>query len=123
MQKRRRPSTNKFKERHPREVGVFYYISDKSGGHPARVYKCIPEIDTYYIQRFSTKPRRDRVKLSHHIDPEKDALGEKSWLIKKPEAVSFDDIRYNEKYNSFTIHPDDEELIKKYQRDDLIKKR
>ena len=112
MAKRKKKTTKKFRLKHPREVGKFYKIHDSKGGHPVRVYFAIPELYIYYVQRFSTKPRKDRIKLKHNIDPYNN---NEQWLIKKPEKVRYDDIVYEVKYIGFRIHPEDEKTVKKYQ--------
>lgn len=43
-------------------------------------------------------------------------------MVKKPEAVEFDDMIYNAKYCNYRIHPSDMEIVKKYQRFNLNKK-
>ena len=122
MAKRNRRTSKKFRENHPREVGKFYRVSDSKGGHPARVYKSNPGEDTYLIQRFSTKPRKDRKILKHSIDPDETDKKKKSWLVKKPAAIGFDDMTYEEKYKKYRVHEEDMETIKKYQSE-KIKKR
>ena len=116
--KRKRKSTNKFKQSHPREIGKFYRISDSSGGHPAMVYVVKLDEDTYFIQRFSQNERKDRIKLKHSIDPNSN---KKEWLIKRPEAVEYDDLEYYQKYQNYRIHPDDVNIVIKYQKYDLKK--
>ena len=118
MGKRKRPSSNKFKKRHPREIGKFYKARDKSGGHPALVYYCDIENDLYLIQRFSTKPRKDRKKLKHSINPEGD---NEEWLIKKPSAVGYDDLFFEQAYINYRVHHEDEEIVQKYQKYNLKK--
>ena len=68
--RRKRKTTQKLRDKHPRIVGNFYRISDKNGGHPARVYYSEPVLDIYYVQRFSRERRKGREKLLHSIDPE-----------------------------------------------------
>ena len=119
MAKRKRPSSKKFKENHPREVGKFYRRGDTKGGHPARVYHSDIIHDTYFIQRFSRHYRKDRKKLIHNIDPNSK---EEQWLVKRPEAVGYDDIVYDIKYITYRIHPDDEKTLKRYQKYNLKKK-
>ena len=120
MAKRKRPTSNKFRERHPREVGKFYHKNDSKRGHPVLVYECHPDEDVYYIQRFSTKPRKGRVLLTHNIDPEEDIKPETEkkaqYLIKRVETVGYDGITYFEKYKNFRVHPDDMPIVKKYQK-------
>ena len=119
MSKKKKTSL-KFKEKHPREVGKFYFIYDSSGGHPALVYYADPINDIYYIQRFSTKYRKGRVLLKHNIDPASD---KKQWLVKHPEVVDYDGILFVKKYENFRVHPDDLELVKKYQKYNLDNKK
>lgn len=120
MSKKRRKSTLKFKQKHPREIGKFYRISDSSGGHPAMVYVIKLDEDTYFVQRFSQNNRKDRIELKHSIDPNSD---EKEWLIKRPEAVEYDDLEYCDKYYRFRIHPDDVATVIKYQKHNLKKRK
>ena len=119
MSKRKRPTSIKFREKHPREIGKFYRINDTQGGHPVRVYYSDPTNDIYYVQRFTRKKRRDRKLLLHNVNPLSD---EKQWLVKKPEAVGFDEMVYESKYEKYRIHQDDEKTIKKYQKFNLKKK-
>ena len=118
MSKRRRKSSKKFVKNHPRKVGKFYHARDSSGGHPARVYYSNPKDDEYYIQRFSTHDRKEREKLKHSIDPNSN---NDQWLIRRPEAVGFDDMIHKYEYDNFRVHPDDEEIVIKYQKYDLKK--
>ena len=117
---RKRPTSKKFREKYPRERGKFYHKNDSKGGHPVLVYECHPEIDTYCIQRFSTKPRRGRLLLAHNIDPEEDKKPKEEkrsqYLIKRTETVGYDDITYYEKYKNYRIHEDDMSIVKKYQK-------
>ena len=119
MSKRKRPSSKIFREKHPREVGKFYHKEDTSGGHPVLIYEENVKEDTYSIQRFSTKPKKGRVKLKHNIDPKNDKNDQ--WLVKKPEATGYD-VKYLEKYKDFRVHPDDIDTVKKYQKSGLKKK-
>ena len=118
--KRKRPTSKKFREKHPREIGRFYKIHDSKGGHPARVYYADPTNDIYYVQRFSTKSRKGRVKLLHNIKPGSD---KEQWLIKKPEAVGYDDISYEINYVNYQINPDDQSTIEQFQIFNLEKKK
>lgn len=111
---RKRPTSQKFRERHPREVGKFYHHDDKNGGHPSRVYKSDAKNDTYLIQKFSTKCRKGRERLTHNIDPEN--VRDEQWITRKPEAVGFDDLKYLGKYKNYRVHPDDLKTVKKYQK-------
>lgn len=117
---RKRPTSKKFREKHPREVGKFYHKNDKKGGHPALVYESHPEKDIYLIQKFSTKPRKDRQHLIHNIDPEEDkkpkGKRKEQYLVKRPEAVSYDGITYSKKYKNYRVHEDDIPTVKKYQK-------
>lgn len=115
MSHNRRRTTKKFREKHPREVGKFYRISDKNGGHPARIYDSNVNNDTYLIQRFSTKPREDRKKLKHSIDPNE--KNNTSWLVKRPDAVGYDDMTYEERYKDYRVHKEDMKTIKRYQKE------
>ena len=117
MKKRR--TTKNFRKKHPIEMNRFYRISDSNGGHPVFVYFCDADKDLYYVQRFSTKPRKDRKKLLHSIDPNSN---NEEWLIKKPIAVGYDDLFYNPKYENYRIHPDDMATIKNYQKYNINKK-
>ena len=119
MPKRNRPSSKSFKIRHPREVGKFYKISDSSGGHPVRVYYCDIENDIYFVQRFSSKPRKDRIKLSHGLNPNVES---EEYLVKKPVAVGYDNIKYCADYVNFCVNSKDEQILQKYQKFDLKKK-
>ena len=92
MAKRKRRNTKQFKLKHPREVGKFYRISDNNGGHPVLIYYADPEKDIYYVQRFSTKKRRGRIKLKNNIDPNSN---KDQWLIIKPVVVHYDDLFYH----------------------------
>ena len=120
MARRQRKSSKKFKLRNPREIGKFYKSFDSKGGHPIRVYYSNQEEDAYFVQRFSRKDRKDRIQLSHNIDPNS---SEKQWLVKKPDVIGYDDMRYEDGYNAFRIHPDDVSIIKKYQKFNLNKKK
>ena len=120
MSKRKRPSSKKFREKYPREVGKFYHNEDKNGGHPVMVYEKRIKEDTYSIQKFSSKRRKGREKLLHNIDPNNDK--KETWLIRKPKAVGYDDIKYLDKYKDYRVHPDDIETVKKYQKSGLKKK-
>lgn len=117
---RKRPTSKKFRERHPRVVGKFYHRNDKKGGHPALVYKSYPEKDVYLIQKFSTKPRKDRELLKHNIDPEEDkkpkGVKRNQYLVKRPETVNYDGLTYYEKYRNYRVHPEDMKTVKKYQK-------
>lgn len=117
MKKRR--STINFRKRHPREINKFYRICDSKGGHPVLVYYCDADNDLYFVQRFSRKARKDRKKLLHSIDPNNN---NEQWVVKKPIAVGYDDISFNQRYKNYRIHPDDIPIIKKYQKYDLNKK-
>ena len=117
---KRKKSTEKFKIKHPREIGKFYSAFDSNGGHPVMVYYADPVNDIYYIQRFSTKPRKDRIPLIHNVDPNSD---KRQWLVKRPEAVGYDDILYVEKYKNFRVHIDDANLIEQYQKFNLAHKK
>ena len=119
MSKKKKTTIN-FKLKHPRELGKFYSAYDSSGGHPVMVYFVNPIEDVYYIQRFSTKPRKDRILLLHSIDP---TSNKSQWLVKRPEAVRYDDIVYTDKYKDFRVHKDDEANVKKYQKFNLINKK
>ena len=112
MSKRKRKSSKNFKEKHPREIGKFYHAYDKSGGHPSRIYDADPDKDKYFIQRFSTKKRKGRIKLKHSINPKSD---NDEWLIKRPEIIGFDDMTFKDKYKDYRIHPDDEKTVEQYQ--------
>lgn len=118
--KKRRHSTKKFRLNHPREIGKFYHIGDMKGGHPIRVYVAKFSEDTYFVQRFTQNRRKDRVQLSHNIDPYSD---KEQWLVKKPEAVGFDDITYKKEYEKFRLHNDDVGIVIKYQKYNLKKKK
>ena len=118
MAKKKNKTSKNFRLKHPCLVGGFYKIHDANGGHPIRVYFAIPEEDIYFIQRFSTKPRKDRVKLKHNIDPERN---NDQWLVKKPEIVGYDDIKFEQNYINFRVHPEDEPIIVKYQKFNLKK--
>lgn len=120
MAKKKRRTTLRFRLIHPREVGKFYRISDSNGGHPARVYLANPNENTYFIQRFSRKERKDRKILTHNIDPESK---EEQYVVKKPEAVGYDELEYEAKYEIYRVHPDDEETVEKYQKFSLKKKK
>ena len=43
-------------------------------------------------------------------------------MVKKPEALTFDDMLYVKKYSNYRIHPDDIELVKSYQKFNFNKK-
>ena len=94
--------------------GSFYHNEDKNGGHPVMVYEKRIKEDTYSIQKFSSKRRKGREKLLHNIDPNNDK--KETWLIRKPKAVGYDDIKYLDKYKDYRVHPDDIETVKKYQK-------
>ena len=119
MSKRRKTTLN-FRKKHPRLVGCFYSCYDSCGGHPVLVYFADSGNDIYYIQRFSTKPRKDRVQLKCSINPDSN---NEQWLIKKPEMVGYDDIYFTEKYKNFRVHPSDNEIVKKYQKYNLCNKK
>ena len=125
MGKKRSRSSRKFRENHPREKNHFYRISDTNGGHPSRVYVSNPDNDSYYVQKFTSKKRRGRVKLLHNIDPSKDVgnTEEEQWLIKQPIEVNYDDLYYESRYESFRVHEDDMPTLKKYQINVKKKKR
>ena len=116
MAKRKRKTTTKFRLRHPREVGKFYRICDSSGGHPAMVYYSDVINDIYYVQRFSTKPRKDRIKLKHSINL---SGNNDEWLVKKPELVGYDNLQYYQEYENYRIHEDDTSTVTRYQKFDL----
>ena len=117
--KRKRRTTIKFREKHPRENGKFYRVSDANGGHPGRPYYCDPKNDVYFVQKFSTKGRKDRKKLRHNIDPKEDGA---QWLIKKPVAIGYDLMTYESKYEKYRVHEDDLPTLKKYQKMNIKKK-
>ena len=114
MSKRKRKTTIKFREKHPREIDKFYRISDSNNGHPGQVFFCDVENDLYLLVKFTQTDNKDRVKLAHNIDPnsKKD-----QYAHIRPFKLRYDDMEYTEKYISFRIHPDDVKLI------DSIKKR
>lgn len=120
MANRKRPTSKKFRERHPRETGKFYRRGDNKGGHPARVYHSDAPNDTYFVQRFSRHGRKDRKKLKHNIDPNSK---DEQWLVKRPEAIGYDDMVYDTKYSNYRVHPEDEETVKRYQKYGLKKKK
>ena len=117
--KRKRPSSKKFKANHPRIVGKFYRASDSKGGHPVLVYYSDEVLNIYYVQRFSTKQRKGRKKLLHSIDPE---MEDEQWLVSEPIIMNYDDMAYDSKFENYRIHPDDEAIVKKYQKHDLQNK-
>ena len=119
MSKKKKSSTN-FRLRHPREVGKFYSINDNKGGHPGKVFYADPTEDIYYIVKFSTKPRRDRVPLLHSIDPNKD---HDQFVVKHPIEGGFDDMEYKEEYSSFRVHPEDIETVKQIEEKYLREKK
>lgn len=117
---KKRHSTFKFRLNHPREIGKFYKVDDSNGGHPGRIYHAEPSEDIYFVQRFSTRGRKDRVRLTHNIDPESD---KEQWLIKRPSAIGFDDMTYKDEYSKYRVHPSDNKTLIKYQKYNLKKKK
>lgn len=119
MGKRKRKSSKKFRQRYPRQINKFYHAFDKNGGHPSLVYFADSKNDIYYVQRFSTKKRKGREKLSHSINPQSN---NDEWLIRKPSVIGFDDMVYKKEYEIYRIHEDDIEIVQKYRRYNLKKK-
>ena len=93
-----------------KEVGKFYKVKDKGGGHPAQVYKINIKNNEFFIVRFSHKERNDRIKLSHNIDPK--SLDD-CFIIKNPQIVSYSDLLNNPKYSKYRIHPEDIDVVQK----------
>lgn len=110
MSSNRRKTTKNFKKNHPIKMGQFYKVSDSKTGHPAQVFFLNPGGDLYLVIKFSTKRRKDRIKLKHSIDPNS---SHDQYIQKRPFEVNYDELNYNEKYLCFRIHPDDQELIEK----------
>lgn len=116
---KKKKTTQNFKLKHPREEGKFYYMHDKNGGHPVYVYYADTVNNIYYVLRFTHAKRKGRIRMKHNIDPNS---SEEQWMVKKPEVVSYDDMIYVEKYSCYRIHPDDIEMVIKYQKFNLNKK-
>ena len=102
--------TDNFKKTHPRNEGEFLYHPDKSGGHPVLVLKSNPINDKYYVASFSSKKRRDRIRLKHNIDPN---ISIDQYVNKKPSVYSYKQILFNKKYSNYRIHHDDKKTINK----------
>lgn len=107
--KKKHKTSRVFRLRHPREIGKFYNVNDNKGGHPGRVFYSNPDEDIYYIVKFSTKPRKDRIKLKHSIDPDRN---NDQYVIKKATSKKYDDLIYKEKYITFRVHDEDLATIK-----------
>ena len=93
-----------------KKIGEFYKVKDRNGGHPAQIYKINIENSEYYIVRFSHQDRKDRIKLTHNIDP--NSLDD-CFIIKNPQIVPYSDLKANPKYLNFRIHPDDADIVQK----------
>lgn len=90
-------------------MGKFYKIKDNRCGHPGRIFYAQPESNIYYIVRFSTKPRKDRIKLKHSLNPSHD---NPQYVVKKAIQKSYDDMEYKKEYSFFRVHPEDEKIVK-----------
>lgn len=117
---KKRKTTKNFRTKHPREIGKFYNINDNKGGHPGKVFYANPEEDVYFIVKFSTKPRKDRIPLLHSIDPNKE---HDQFVVKHPIESDYDGMEYKEKYSSFRVHPDDIATVKAIEEKYLREKK
>ena len=90
------------------EKGRFYRHNDKSGGHPALLYKKNDKKNKYHVVIFASSPGPKRTKLKHSIEP---AKVKRSFVHNMPAVVKRRDLG-NKILTRCKISKEDKTLIK-----------
>lgn len=90
------------------EKGRFYIHDDKSGGHPALLYKKRDNKNLYFIILFTTSKGPKRTKLKHSIEPLKVRI---SYVHNSPSVVKRKHLG-SKPLKGIKVHKDDKPTIK-----------